>query len=139
MADRFNQYVQPEPNTGCYLWTGQLNNMGRPRFHAVHRSTVRKEVRVLASRWIGQAKYGPLPDDWHIHHNCGNVLCVNPDHLIPMYGPEHQSHHSKGDGFCPRGHEYAVHGYFRQHGPRKGWVAYCRPCRNAARRVTPCN
>lgn len=134
VMERFAQYVMPEPNTGCHLWTGELNSTERPRFNVVCRSSVRKQVRVLAARWVGEAKYGPLPAGWHIHHECENPLCVNPDHLVPIEGREHNSMHSQGDGFCPNGHEYAEHGYYRPSGPRAGQLVHCKTCRKAARK-----
>ena len=129
VIDRFMGFVVPEPNTGCDLWMGELNSRGRPRFNVVCNSTVRRGIRVLASRWILQTKVGPIPSDHHVHHKCHNPLCVRVDHLEVVDGKKHNSDHSKGDGFCPNGHEYATHGYFRKSGPRKGHLVYCRACR----------
>ena len=132
IMDRFAQYVMPEPNTGCHLWTGPLNSAGRPRFYAVCKSPIRKPKRVLASRWIGEAKFGPLPAGWHIHHTCATGLCVNPDHLMPMEGREHVSQHSRMDEVCGNGHVRTPENtYWRKDRPGQ---RQCLDCRRDRRR-----
>lgn len=38
-------------------------------------------VVVKAHRWAWAAVNGEIPAGVHIHHQCFNKLCVNPDHL----------------------------------------------------------
>ena len=132
-VDRFWGLTAPEPNSGCILWMGSVNSGEYPQF-AVGRSKAGKMNTVLSHRWIGQTKFGMLPPGYHVHHECENILCVNPDHLAPMDGREHVAMHKQGDGFCPNGHEYAEHGYYRKSGPRAGTVIACKICRRERRR-----
>jgi hypothetical protein len=57
----------PEPNSGCWLWEGSLGH-GFPRFHD-------SQVRRLACR-------DPLKPGMVVEPNCGNQLCVSPEHLF---------------------------------------------------------
>ena len=70
----------PEPNTGCYLWTGAIINSGRPVV-----GVGPKGVR-LVSRVVCEELNGPPPTSKHeAAHNtpngCVGGLCVNGDHL----------------------------------------------------------
>lgn len=71
-ADRW----MPEPNTGCYLWVGGVNNQNRPR---VGRGR-------LVSRLVCEEAYGGAPTSKHeaAHATllgCVGGLCINPSHL----------------------------------------------------------
>ena len=72
----------PEPNTGCYLWTGAVaGGGGRPMVG------VGRDWRpTLVSRLVCEEVYGPPPTpDHQAAHNtpngCVGGLCVNGDHL----------------------------------------------------------
>ena len=72
----------PEPNTGCYLWTGAVaGGGGRPMVG------VGRDWRpTLVSRLVCEEVYGPPPTLDHLAaHNtpngCVGGLCVNGDHL----------------------------------------------------------
>lgn len=67
--------VEPEPNTGCWLWTGYVcpEGYGRTTYHpgvlcGVHRGA-----------WI--QKNGPVPEGPVLDHVCRVRSCCNPDHL----------------------------------------------------------
>lgn len=38
---------------------------------------------------------GPLIPGHHIHHTCGQKLCVNPAHLVQLTPDEHRKEHSR--------------------------------------------
>lgn len=73
LVDRFWDFVIPEPNTGCWLWTGR-DNM---------RYGILKNGRgnVYAHRFSYELAKGQIPDGLVIDHLCNIPLCVNPDHL----------------------------------------------------------
>ena len=39
--------------------------------------------------------HGPPPKGWQRHHLCGNKLCVNPAHMIPLLPAEHLKLHAR--------------------------------------------
>jgi hypothetical protein len=75
--ERFWTFVFPEPNSGCWLWTGALHT-GYGRF-GVKQGMVRQAHRVA---W--EITRGPIPEGLQVDHLCRNTACVNPDHLEPV-------------------------------------------------------
>jgi hypothetical protein len=70
----FMDYVSPEPNSGCWLWTGAMNRDGYG--HARRDSKTQ-----LAHRVSYQMHRGPIPEGMCVCHTCDEPSCVNPDHL----------------------------------------------------------
>jgi len=73
-VDRFMSKIEPEPNSGCWLWVGSLARNGYGSFvhsHKVH----------LAHRVSFALSGRPLDAGALVLHSCDNPLCVNPDHL----------------------------------------------------------
>lgn len=72
--DRFMAKVSPEPNSGCWLWTGGVasNGYGMFWFNGKVDTAPRQSYRMFC---------GEIVDDLHIMHKCDVKLCVNPDHL----------------------------------------------------------
>lgn len=67
---------------GCWVWQGVVTNsgygsvrMGR-RYHRPHRV-------------IYEAHGNIIPEGFHLHHRCGNLLCCNPKHLEPISPSDH--------------------------------------------------
>jgi hypothetical protein len=75
LAERFARHTHPEPNSGCWLWSGArlvsdygiLRIDGRQRF-ATH----------VSLELYGHPR--PFPKAFALH-SCDNPICVNPDHL----------------------------------------------------------
>ncbi|CAO3460745.1 hypothetical protein [Azospirillum argentinense] len=65
--------VQPNPETGCWIWTGAFSGE-TPKFaprYGVSRSAMRVAYELLV---------GPTPTEHHLRRSCGDLRCVNPDH-----------------------------------------------------------
>lgn len=84
--DRFMAKVSPEPNSGCWLWTGGVasNGYGMFWFDGKVDTAPRQAYRMFC---------GEIVDDLHIMHKCDVRLCVNPDHL--SLGTNAQNHADK--------------------------------------------
>ena len=74
--ERFMDKVSPEPNSGCWLWTGYTLK-GYGRFGAGGRSA----GVVYAHRFSYEMHKGIIPVGLEIDHTCNVKSCVNPDHL----------------------------------------------------------
>lgn len=72
--DRFYSKFEPDPNTGCFLWTGAIDSGGYGSF----RLNGRVEKAHRAS-WILHT--GNIENNMHVLHSCDNRCCVNIDHL----------------------------------------------------------
>ncbi len=72
---RFESKYCPEPNTGCWLWTGSHFDTGYGQFH-IRRSAVG------AHRVSYEIHHGTIRDGLWVLHRCDTPACVNPDHLF---------------------------------------------------------
>lgn len=92
----------------CILWQGRIDRNGYPRRgrnEGVHRTAY-------------EERFGLIPSGFHVHHECGNRSCVNPDHLSLVTPSEHARRHRAWESphhvskvrrawtHCSRGHEY---------------------------------
>ncbi len=66
----------PEPNTGCWLWLGSVNNWGYGR------TSFSGSRERSAHRLSFAAHHGPIPPRRIVMHKCDTPACVNPAHLI---------------------------------------------------------
>lgn len=76
IGQRFYQRFHPEPNSGCWLWSGTMTRAGgygelvcRGKKHRAH---------VLSYKLHN----GPVPTGLCVLHRCDVPRCVNPNHLF---------------------------------------------------------
>lgn len=120
----------------CWTWRGKPSQYGYGRFSIGPR---RSNRIALAHVWSYEFANGPVPEGMHIHHNCGNPLCVNPVHLEVITPTGHAAIHKFGEAtgarnlaktHCPKGHPYSGENLrLNSKGRRE-----CRLCANAAKR-----
>lgn len=72
VLDLFPTRVSPEPNSGCWLWTGAED--GYPLIR-------RRGLRTSVHRLSYALSRGAIPAGLHVMHKCDTKLCVNPAHL----------------------------------------------------------
>jgi hypothetical protein len=74
LATRFHEKWEPEPYSGCWLWTGMVRQgYGELWFHAGHEKAHRISWRL---------HFGDIPQGLFVCHKCDTPLCVNPNHLF---------------------------------------------------------
>lgn len=123
--ERFWKYVNPEPNTGCWLWSGWATGNGYGCFYAGSQSGT------PAHRFAYELAHGPIPHGLHLDHLCRVKSCVNPLHLEAVTPRENWrrggAHRRSTITHCKRGHEFAAVGWLPV-GPNKT-QRDCRACR----------
>lgn len=67
--------ISPEPNSGCWLWTGDAARKGYGRIKVNGRY-------IGAHRVAYQVFVGAIPEDRLICHKCDVPGCINPVHLF---------------------------------------------------------
>lgn len=128
----FMDRVMPEPNSGCWLWMGNLAD--KRGYGLVSVRSGDKYIRIGAHRFSWQLHKGPIPKGILVCHHCDVPSCVNPDHLfLGTHSDNTKDAHSKGrmdagekwrtKTHCPQGHQYDEANTFRYQGRR-----YCRAC-----------
>jgi len=134
VADRLATKISPEPNSGCWLWTGCVDENGYGRFLLDGKN--RRAHRVAYSCFKA-----PVPAGLTLDHLCRVRSCVNPDHMEPVtlaenirrgdQGPKGWKRHNT---HCPHGHALvpANVGWHRVRGKLN---RQCLTCRRAQRRA----
>jgi len=71
-SKRYRNKIQKK--NGCWNWMGVFSN-GHPVFNV-------NGTRVQVRRWAWPGPYSSIPE--YIGVNCGNRLCVRPEHLVAV-------------------------------------------------------
>lgn len=77
LAERFIAFISPEPNSGCWLWTGAASRCGYGRVGVGGKHG----GMMPAHRAAWTIFRGSIPAGFEVGHRCDTRLCVNPDHL----------------------------------------------------------
>lgn len=80
LAERLELHFEPEPNSGCWLWTGSITSSGYGKI-AVGGGN---RALVVAHRAMYESLVGPVPDGADLDHLCRIRRCINPRHLDPV-------------------------------------------------------
>lgn len=105
---RFSNLYIPVPESGCWLWLGQVSKKGYPFFYVRNASR-----RIRAHRYAYEMFRGPIQASLVMDHLCRVRCCVNPDHLEAVTNKENLA---RGVGLasinakkthCLRGHLFA--------------------------------
>ncbi len=125
IADRVLDSSIPEPNSGCWLWIGTLNE--RP--HGSYGALSIKNRPVGAHRAAYTAWRGPIPSGLEVDHKCRNTQCVNPAHLEPVTPVVNKRRGIGSKPACKRGHPFDEANTLVKTDPRTGSDRrYCRQC-----------
>lgn len=111
--EKFFVYVSPEPNSGCWLWTGTLdrNGYGRTTIRAAGRGRYKFAHRIAYELFVE-----PIPSGLVIDHKCKVHCCVNPSHLEAVTLEENVRRGNGGQAarkrhmartHCKRGHPFS--------------------------------
>lgn len=130
--DKFMDRVMPEPNSGCWLWTGHVNCRGYG------------QVSFRGTKYGGRTAHrvsyilfvGAIPTGMFVLHKCDVRCCVNPDHLWLGTHLDNQRdkcrkgrHGNQKKTHCLQGHEYTPE---NTRIDKRGWRK-CRACNKAYR------
>jgi hypothetical protein len=74
VRERFMSFITPEPNTGCWLWTGWADADGYGKFWLNGRNVGAHRAALILFR-------DGIRDDELALHSCDQPGCGNPDHV----------------------------------------------------------
>lgn len=140
LPERFWNKTIPEPNSGCWLWTGRLNEDEYAKYDVWDEQSGRSRAR-FAHRVAWEALTEAVANE--LDHICSTRCCVNPNHLEPVTHQENVARGRAGEPqarrtHCPKGHPYDETNTLwcepSRHHPRGQRM--CRTCRRDRDRDT---
>lgn len=122
----WQERIIPEPNSGCWLWTGTVSSFG-------HGNVRIRGKLYQPHRLAWEEANGPIPPGLWVLHRCDVPSCCNPDHLFLGTNRDNMVDMvTKGRGVgglnrqkthCPQGHAYTEANTFTHRG-----IRYCKRC-----------
>ncbi len=95
--ESFEARTMWEPNSGCLIWLGSVNNGGYGNIWVNG-----KNIRCHRYSWT--RTNGKIPPQMYVLHKCDNRLCVNPHHLfLGTHQDNMDDRDAKGRGDKPKG------------------------------------
>jgi hypothetical protein len=73
IMDQYGDRISPEPNSGCWLWTGAITSKPKPY------ALVKMRGKTYRMNGVIKKLLGLQGDV--MRHKCGVTICVNPQHL----------------------------------------------------------
>lgn len=135
VQERFWDHV--DKTDTCWIW-----KTGAPgSYPKIHLGEKEGSKRAFAHRLSYSWFVGPIPEGFHVHHECRETRCVNPQHLKAVspsehlhLGPTFQAANRKKT-HCPQGHEFTASNIYplRQYGIVGRGCRECRQIRNRQR------
>jgi hypothetical protein len=135
VAEHIDKRVYRDPNSGCWLWLGRVDEKGYARGGNKSYPGESKAHRLSYLYHVG-----PIPEGLELDHLCRVRSCVNPSHLEAVTHAEncrrgdYKTNSSNGKKtHCPSGHEYTPANTILQQ--KKGGAGRkCRACRDSRNR-----
>lgn len=79
LLNRLLSKCEPDPNSGCWLWTAGLTTNG---YGSTMIRVQGKQYARRAHRLSYELHCGEIPDGMFVCHKCDTPACINPDHLF---------------------------------------------------------
>ena len=101
VLERVQELCIPEPNTGCWIWVGAIQNRGYGSIHFGGKTVSAHKISYLAHGNI-------IPPGLELDHKCHQRLCVNPNHLECVTHRINLQRKCSKILACPKGHLYTA-------------------------------
>jgi hypothetical protein len=138
LAQRVFSRFEVDLETGCWIWTGNVNAQG---YGLILPNG--SEHRLRAHRAAYELTHGPIPEGMDIDHLCHNAdadcpggadcrhrRCINPQHLEPVARGENVRRAATTRSTCRNGHPRTPENTMVKADGRRE----CRPCYRQARK-----